>query len=185
MSRRRGRGEGGITKRKDGRWMAQVDLGWQDGKRRRKALYGRTKAEVQDKLRETLHRRDHGLPPVPEQETVGSFLRRWLDLKQGRVRQGTWKRYEQIVRAHLMPSLDRVRLARLTPQDVAACLRRVETSASAYTARGARDVLAGSGVLGLRQVYPFTLGANIVTTITAMIPGAPSVAPSPPHTRRR
>lgn len=45
--------------------------------------------------------------------------------------------------------------------------------------------LAGSGVLGLRQVYPFTLGANIVTTITATIPGAPSVAPSPPHARRR
>jgi sodium-dependent phosphate cotransporter len=29
--------------------------------------------------------------------------------------------------------------------------------------------LAGSGVFGLRQVYPFTLGANIGTTITALL----------------
>ena len=58
-------GEGSITRRADGRWMARVDLGWQDGKRRRKTLYGRTKREVQDRLRETLHRTDKGLPPVP------------------------------------------------------------------------------------------------------------------------
>ena len=29
--------------------------------------------------------------------------------------------------------------------------------------------LAGSGVIGLRQVYPFTLGANIGTTVTALL----------------
>jgi len=35
MPRRRGRNEGSIFKRRDGRWEAQLDLGWQDGKRRR------------------------------------------------------------------------------------------------------------------------------------------------------
>ena len=79
MTTRRGRGEGSITKRADGRWMAQVDLGWQDGKRRRKALYGRTRREVQEKLREALHRKERGLPALPERETVGAFLLRWLD----------------------------------------------------------------------------------------------------------
>ena len=29
--------------------------------------------------------------------------------------------------------------------------------------------LAGAGVLTLRQIYPFTLGANIGTTITALL----------------
>jgi hypothetical protein len=38
MSRRRGHGEGSISKRDDGRWEARVDLGWRDGKRRRKTL---------------------------------------------------------------------------------------------------------------------------------------------------
>jgi hypothetical protein len=42
--RRRGRGEGSIVQRADGRWMARVDLGWQDGKRRSKAIYGSVRA---------------------------------------------------------------------------------------------------------------------------------------------
>jgi len=32
-TRRRGRGEGSIVRRTDGRWMGRIDLGWQDGKR--------------------------------------------------------------------------------------------------------------------------------------------------------
>ena len=39
------------------------------------------------------------------------------------------------------PNLDRIRLAQLTPQDVAEGLRRVKVSGNAYMARGARDVL--------------------------------------------
>ncbi len=35
---RRGHGEGAISKRRDGRWEARVDLGWMDGKRVRKTL---------------------------------------------------------------------------------------------------------------------------------------------------
>ena len=159
---RRGRGEGGITKRSDGRWMGQADLGWQDGKRRRKSVYGRTKREVQDKLRETLHREAHGLPPVPEQETVGSFLQRWLDLTRGKVRRRTLARYEQIVRAHLLPTLERIRLAKLTPQDVAACLRHVEASGSAYRARGARDVLRTA----LNQAVRWELVSRNVAALT-------------------
>jgi integrase len=49
-ARRRGHGEGSIYRRSDGRWAAMVDLGWHAGKRRRKFLYGRTRAEVAKKL---------------------------------------------------------------------------------------------------------------------------------------
>ena len=162
MTTRRGRGEGSITKRNDGRWMAQADLGWQDGKRRRKTLYGRTKREVQEKLRETLHRQEHGLPPVPEQETVGAFLSRWLEISQGRVRRRTHERYGQIVRAHLLPGLARIRLAKLTPQDVAACLRRIEAAGSAYMARGAREVLRAA----LNQAVRWELVSRNVAALT-------------------
>ena len=160
MAARRGRGEGSITKRSDGRWMARVDLGWQDGKRGRKAVYGRTRREVQEKLNETLHRTTHGLPPVPDQETVGSFLRRWLDVRQGKVRARTHERYTQVVHAHLLPHLDRVRLAKLTPADVAACLQRVEAAGSAYTACGAREVLRCALNQGVRwELVPRNVAA--------------------------
>ena len=110
----------------------------------RKTLYGRNRREVQDKLRETLHRTEHGMPPVPERETVGVYLIRWLDFKKGRLRPRTYTSYEHVVHAHLVPGLGRVRLAKLTPQDVAAWLSRYQANgASGRTARYARARCCG------------------------------------------
>jgi hypothetical protein len=51
MPKRRGHGEGGIEQREsDGRWCASVDLGFANGKHRRKVIYGKTRKEVADKL---------------------------------------------------------------------------------------------------------------------------------------
>ena len=47
MARRRGRGEGSVSQRRDGRWMARVDLGrGLSGRRRRKYVYAATQAAV-------------------------------------------------------------------------------------------------------------------------------------------
>jgi len=51
MSKRRGKGEGAIYQREsDGKWCATVDLGFVNGKRRRKVIYGETRKDVADKL---------------------------------------------------------------------------------------------------------------------------------------
>ncbi len=51
MSRRRNNGEGNIHKRKDGRWECSVMIGFQeDGRRKRKSFYGRTKREALEKM---------------------------------------------------------------------------------------------------------------------------------------
>ena len=139
---RRGKGEGSVTRRPNGRWMGQADAGWKDGKRLRKTIYGRTKREVQDKLREIVQRLGCGEAPIPEQETVASYLQRWLEDKKSEVRPRTYENYEQIVRNHLTPGLGRFRLARLGPSDVAAWLRRQEKhGVSARTRRYVRAVL--------------------------------------------
>ena len=45
MASRRGHGEGSIYQRKsDNLWVGTVDLGWVDGKRKRKVVYGATRA---------------------------------------------------------------------------------------------------------------------------------------------
>jgi integrase len=63
----------------DGRWIGIIDLGWQDGKRQRKYLYGRTRAEVADKLARA--RADHqaGQLIADERITVQQFLDTWLE----------------------------------------------------------------------------------------------------------
>ena len=52
-----------------------------------------------------------GEAPIPEQETVASYLQRWLEDKKAEVRPRTYESYEQIVRNHLAPGLGRFRLA--------------------------------------------------------------------------
>ncbi|MCS6881762.1 MAG: hypothetical protein NZU74_10540 [Chloroflexaceae bacterium] len=54
--KRRGNGEGAIYQREsDGKWCASVDLGFINGKRMRKVIYGETRKEVAAKLK-ALHR---------------------------------------------------------------------------------------------------------------------------------
>ncbi len=52
MSTRRGQGEGSISQRaSDGLWTARVDLGYVNGKRKRKQIYGKTRKEVAEALK--------------------------------------------------------------------------------------------------------------------------------------
>ena len=44
---RRGKGEGSIYRRRDGQWVGSADIGLQNGRRRRKAVYGKTKRKFE------------------------------------------------------------------------------------------------------------------------------------------
>ncbi len=114
---RRAKGEGHIRRRKDGRWEARITLA--DGRRR--SYFGKTRAEVAQKLREALSKRDSGLPLPFERETLGAFLDAWLrDVAAPRLRPRTFESYRAIVQQHLKPALGRLPLARLTPHRVQA-----------------------------------------------------------------
>ena len=96
--------------------MARVDLGWRNGHRVQKALYGRTQAEVIEKLGKALQQVRQGLPIPGERQSVGEFLTYWLEeVARPRVRRRTYDTYEQTIRLHIHPYLAKVRLAKLTP----------------------------------------------------------------------
>ena len=74
---RRGRGEGTITQLPDGRWRARLSLGKRkDGKRRRRVFYGKTKAEVLEKLRDAQATRVRAVKAKAGTMTVGEWLDR-------------------------------------------------------------------------------------------------------------
>lgn len=80
MTKRRGNGEGTITKRKDGRWEARYTVYTDKGGSRR-VLYGKTRQETADKLAKALVERADGLIYDDENVTVGDNRRgvpRWL-----------------------------------------------------------------------------------------------------------
>ena len=142
-ARRRGRGEGSIAQRSDGRWWARADLGWINGKRQRKAVYGKTRAEVAAKLGNVLRDVQQGIPLASERQTVAQYLGYWLDeIARTRVRPLTLRSYEERVRLHILPGLGRVALARLTPQRVQTWINdRIASGASPQSCRYNRAVL--------------------------------------------
>ena len=113
--RKRVSGEETYKKRKDGRWEAQYTLYTPSGTKR-KSVYGSTKQEVAEKLRKAIAERDGGLAFDAENLTLAEYLNRWLaDSVRGSVARGTFERYEQLCRIHIVPAIGGVELKKLTP----------------------------------------------------------------------
>ncbi len=117
-TRKRGKGEGSISRRRDGRWHGRIDLGYVDGKRQRKYVYGQTQSEVIRKLDQTRFSLQQGLPLPPELQTIGRYLDEWIASTESSVRPKTFIRHKGIVDNHLKPSLGRIKLTKLTPQHI-------------------------------------------------------------------
>lgn len=122
---KRGANEGSIYKRADGRWAATINLGWQDGKRKRKTFYAKTRREVQEQLTKALSEHQKALPIMSERLTTGQFLDSWLaESVKHTVRPRTFQSYGELVRVHLGPGLGRIPLAKLAPEDVQKLINR-------------------------------------------------------------
>ena len=111
--KRRGKGEGSIYRRKDGRWIGQYEV---NGKRR--YVGGKTRSEVAKKLTKAIAERDAGLVFDAEGLTVGDYLTRWLETVRGTVKDNTWSGHEINVRIHLSPVLGSTKLDKLNPFQV-------------------------------------------------------------------
>src|ERR671915_2542465 len=77
MAKKRGNGEGSISRRKNGGWIAQYTVYTAEG-RKRKTLYGKTRQEVAAKLAKALSDREGGLLFDAGSLTVSEYLDRWL-----------------------------------------------------------------------------------------------------------
>jgi len=110
---RRGRGEGSIYRRKDGRWVGQYDLPTDLGKKT-KYIYGKTRKEVAAKLTKAMADRDAGMVFDAGSLKLGDYLDRWLDSIRDTLRRRTWTRHEEVVRLHLKPSLGNTKLDRVS-----------------------------------------------------------------------
>jgi integrase len=119
MAKKRGNGEGGITRhKKSGLYMARYTVQTLTGPKR-KTLYGKTRREVDEKLTAAKADRDRGLLFDADSLTVGRYLERWLaDSVRDTVKAITYESYERLMRLHLVPTLGRMKLKNLTPTHV-------------------------------------------------------------------
>ncbi|HEY6379198.1 MAG TPA: tyrosine-type recombinase/integrase [Candidatus Dormibacteraeota bacterium] len=162
MASRRGPGEGSIFQRKkDKRWVGQLDLGYVDtpqGRRRRyKTVYGTSRKEVAERLTKLLRDRQTGMLPTAGPITLGDYLSTWLANRERSLKPSTFRNYSGIVDHHLIPELGRIRLERLRAEDVDAMLqRRLKAGSSAARVHDLRSVLrAALGPAVQRRLVTF------------------------------
>ncbi len=118
---RRGNQEGTIRRRSDGRWegRAAVSVG---GRIVRRSCYGKTRPEVQIRLRELTREMTRGTGPAETHQTLAVYLTGWLSDERLGLRPRTWERYRELITQHMIPELGRVQLAKLTVPQVQALL---------------------------------------------------------------
>lgn len=144
MPKRRGDGEGSIYQTKDGRWRAEVSLGYKPGGMPiRKVIYGRTRVDVADALKKALRDQQLGINVKPERQTVEAFLNAWLEnTAKPKNRPQTVRSYKWLIDCHLAPRLGKLTLDKLTPQRVQEFLaERHASGLSAGTVKHLRATL--------------------------------------------
>src|SRR5215208_5453908 len=140
---RRSNGEGTITRRKDGRWEARYYAPTLNNGTKRKTIYGKTQAEVRDKLTKALSDRIDGIVYDDENLTAGAYLDAWLrGSVYGSVRRSTYDRDTNLVNNHIKPVLGGLKPKKLNSAHVQRFYHdRLEAGLSAATVHNMHDIL--------------------------------------------
>jgi integrase len=156
--RRRGRGEGSIYRRKDGRYVGQYEV---NGKRR--SFYGKTRKAVAAKLNKTIADRDAGLVFDAKGLTVANYLDRWLDTVRDAVKHNTWTGHEINVRVHLSPVLGSTKLDKLSPLQIQSFYRsKLDESSSPASVLKVHGTLSKALKAAVRwRLLPLNPCANV------------------------
>ncbi len=128
MAKRRGAGEGSIFRRKDGFWVSSLTVGYDEkGRRRRRDIYGKRRADVALKLRELQAQGPSTTLADSATLTVAGALERWLrEHVQKHLRPTTHELYASLVHKHVNPYIGGVRLSKLTPAHIEALIETLE-----------------------------------------------------------
>lgn len=117
---RRGHNEGSIYQRKsDGRWVAVVDAGYINGKRRRFTAYGVTRKEATGHLPDLKRQAKLAGSATASVKTVAEFFTYWMatSVKKNRAPK-TVESYQGVIDNHVIPVLGTKRLATLERADI-------------------------------------------------------------------
>ena len=109
---RRGKNEGSIFQRKDGRWVGQIQIGhYPDGRRKFVSYYGKTRREVARKLEDSIASFNHHTFIEPSRITFGEWVWCWMkNFKRRSVSPSTYARYFSLINNHINPQIGHMKL---------------------------------------------------------------------------
>ena len=147
---------GNITKRGKNTWRVRVFLGRDaNGKQKTHShtVHG-TKNDAQTYLNRVLRERDLGTWSVPSEESMETYLRRWMDdLVLPDFAPSTVELYQIYLTRHLVPGIGHIRLAKLTPLDIQGLYTRLRSTMAASSVRRIHGMLSSA----LRQAVDWKL----------------------------
>jgi integrase len=101
-------------KREDGRYLKQIQIGVTDsGRPKYKAIYGKTKKEVEEKAVEFLQQMKRGVIINDENLSVGDWARQWLESYKSNSEYNTIRMYNGVLNTYILPSIGDIPLKKL------------------------------------------------------------------------
>jgi integrase len=152
--RKRLNGEGTISgPRKDGRYVGAFYAVTTAGTRKRVYVYGRTRAEVHERLVDAQSKAVHGIPVPAQTWKLGPYLDYWLEnVVRPTKRPATYALYEMMVRLHLKPHIGKHQLKRLSVPTVQAFLNsQLAAGRSTRNVHVMRQVLSAALTRAMRE----------------------------------
>ena len=110
---KRANGEGNIRRRADGTWESRLVI---NGKRR--SAYGKTQAEVRQKLRNMQKANEACLDLAASEMTVSEWLLIWMRDYRNSIKDSTKATYWTDIKLHILPYIGKVKLSALTSEKV-------------------------------------------------------------------
>jgi len=124
---KRANGEGTIRQRKNGLWEGLYTVGRDaDGKIIRRSVYGKTQAEVRQKLSAIANQLDTGLYITPEKITLADWAKTWKENYLVDVKPSTVNQYDYQFRVHIIPEIGNVKLQKLTGGAIQGFYQRIQ-----------------------------------------------------------
>jgi integrase len=114
--------------------VIELDRDPATGKRKQKWVSGfRTRDEAEKELRARLRKIDEGDDPFPVDVTVKSWADSWLDFlwAQGRLRRGTIRNYDALMRDHVVPSIGSMQMRKVRTAHCQGVLDRMSADGKA------------------------------------------------------
>lgn len=107
MSRKNANNDGSIRKRANGTWEGRYTDGYDaNGRQIQRSIYGKTRKEVSEKIREILVQKQAGTYIKPSQMLLKDWLYMWLQqYAKNSVKPSTYISYEGYIYNHIIPVL--------------------------------------------------------------------------------
>jgi integrase len=146
---KRGANEGSIYEERPGKWVASITIGYEfkEGKRRRirKKFSAPTRGAVKEKLTDALKLQQDGHIVAPQKQTLEQFLQYWLkNVVENNTKPKTAAFYRYIADGHIIPSIGKIQIQKLTAQHVQVFLNDKLRSAKKKTWKPKKEKQPGA-----------------------------------------